>query len=73
MQMDTQISQNVEQVTVLGNKVDAMKSATATLMAMMTSMMGKKDALLAQQTCNSTDDRRVRPRPNLEGAPSGLE
>jgi hypothetical protein len=43
------------------------------MMAKMAAMMPKQDALLAQHNTQAQDDRRVRPRPTLEGAPTGLE
>jgi hypothetical protein len=73
MQMDVQLSLNVEQISTLGTKVDSMQSDSASMLAMMTVMMGKQDALLAQNNAQVQDDRRVRPRASLEGPPSGLE
>ncbi len=73
-QMDVQISHNVEQITTLGTKVDSMQADSASMLAMMSVMMGKQDALLAQHNNTQVqEDRRVRPRATLEGTPSGLE
>ncbi len=72
-QMDVQISHNVEQISVLGTKVDTVQADSATMLAMLTAMMSKQDALLAHHNTHSQDDRRVRPRASLDGAPSGLE
>jgi hypothetical protein len=73
MQMDAQLHHNVEQISNLGTKVDTMQSDSATMLAMMTVMMGKQDVLLAQNNVQVQDDRRVRPRASLEGPPAGLE